>query len=87
MRVTTAGSRNWIEKSTSMIAVSPRLSRSVTSAATAYSATATDRKSSTRSRPASGSGPVPRPTAYAIGSVPSASVYWLTAPARRTAAL
>ena len=43
--------------------------------------------SSTRSRPASGSGPEATPTAYASGSVPSASVYWLTAPARSTATL
>jgi hypothetical protein len=43
--------------------------------------------SSTRSRPASGSGPVPGPTAYASGSVPSAIVYWLTAPASNTAML
>jgi len=43
--------------------------------------------SSTRSRPASGSGPVPAPTAKASGSVPSASVYWLTAPASSTAML
>jgi len=43
--------------------------------------------SSIRSREASGSGPAPAPTRYANGSVPIASVYWLTAPASSTAAL